>query len=387
MKGINPKILVWAREQAGFSKEEIAAHFKKELRIIQEWEKGSSGPSFPQLEKLAKKYKRPTALFFFSEIPEEKSIKDSFRTLPEKAISFIQPHLRFLIRKAKAMRINLSELNNGNNPAENFLLDDLTVGKKSIDTVAAELRDYLGVDLAVQRQFKKHDTAFRKWRDVLEKHGVFVFKDAFKDDDFSGFCLYDEIFPIIWVNNSMSYSRQIFTLFHELAHLLFNKSDIEMSSSDDIYLDNLSVHDREIEIFCNAFAGKFLVPDDAFSKHLKVNVDDYNLSVLAKRFVVSREVILRKFLNANKITSAFYSRKVGQWRDEHEAQQKRKTGRSGGNSNYTKRAYLGENYMEMVFSKYYQNNISTEQLADYLGVKVSRISKMESLIFEERARR
>lgn len=386
MKGINPKILIWAREQAGFSQEEIAAHLKKELRIVQGWEKGFSGPSFPQLEKLAKKYKRPTALFFFSEIPEEKSIKDSFRTLPERKIIFIQPHLRFLIRKAKAMRINLLELNNGNNPAENFLLADLTVGKKSIGTVAAELRDYLGINLDTQRQFRRQDTAFKKWRHTLEKHGIFVFKDAFKDDGFSGFCLYDEVFPIIWVNNSMSHSRQIFTLFHELAHLLFNRSDIEMSSSDEDYLDSLSPADKRIEIFCNAFAGKFLVPDDAFSKYLDRVVDDYSLNDIAKRFVVSREVILRKFLDSDKITSAFYSRKVSQWRDEYEAQQKRKPDRSGGNTNYTKRVYLGENYMEMVFSQYYQNNISTEQLADYLGVKVSRISKMESLIFEERGK-
>ena len=384
MQGINPKVLIWAREQAGFSQEEIAAHLKKELQIIHEWEKGFSSPSFPQLEKLAKKYKRPTALFFFSEIPKEKSIKDSFRTLPEKKIIFIQPHLRFLIRKAKAMRINLLELNNNRNPAENFLLDDLTAGKKSINTVAAELRNYLGIGLETQKQFRNPDTAFKKWRHALEKHGVFVFKDAFKDDGFSGFCLYDKVFPIIWVNNSMSHSRQIFTLFHELAHLLFNRSDIEMSSSDEDYLENLSSADKRIEMFCNAFAGKFLVPDDAFSKYRNIEVDDYNLKDIAKQFAVSREVILRKFLDNGKVTSAFYSRKVNQWRDEYEARQKKKTGNSGGNANYTRRAYLGENYMEMVFSQYYQNNISTEQLADYLGVKVSRIPKMESLIFEER---
>lgn len=282
------------------------------------------------------------------------------------------------------MRINLLELNNNRNPAENFLLDDLTVGKKSIDTVARKLRNYLGIDLKTQRQFRKHDTAFQKWRHALEKHGIFVFKDAFKDDGFSGFCLYDKVFPIIWVNNSMSHSRQIFTLFHELAHLLFNRNDIEMSSSDEDYLGSLSSVDKRIEIFCNAFAGKFLVPDAAFSEYLDREVDDYNLNNIAKRFVVSREVILRRFLDSNKITSAFYSRKVNQWKDEYEAQQKRKPGKSGGNTNYTKRAYLGENYMEMVFSQYYQNNISTEQLADYLGVKVSRIPKMESLMFEER---
>lgn len=119
-------------------------------------------------------------------------------------------------------------------------------------------------------------------------------------------------------------------------------------------------------------------------KPVPARSNNFTASNIAKQFVVSREVILRKFLDNDKITSAFYSRKVRQWRDEYEARQERRTRRSGGNTNYTKRVYLGENYMEMVFSQYYQNNISTEQLADYLGVKVSRIPKMESLIFEER---
>ena len=386
MKGINPKILIWARKEAGFSQEEIAAYLKKDLKIIQQWEKGFAGPSFPQLEKLAEKYKRPTALFFFSKIPDETSIEGHFRSLPEKQVALIAPHLRFLIRKAKAMRINLSELNNGVNPAERFLLADLSVRRKSIDVTTYELRNCLGIDLDTQRQFKTHDTAFKKWRLALEERGVFVFKDAFKDDGISGFCLYDEVFPIIWINNSMSHSRQIFTLFHELAHLLFHRNDIEMSSKDEDYLQGLSAEDRRIERFCNAFAGKFLVPDDAFSEYLDVVVNDYNLDDIARRFVVSREVILRKFLDVNKITSAFYSGKISQWKNQYEAKAKKNVTSGGGNANYTKRAYLGENYMEMVFSQYYRNNISAEQAADYLGVKISRIPKMESLIFEERTK-
>jgi hypothetical protein len=38
--------------------------------------------------------------------------------------------------------------------------------------------------------------------------------------------------------------------------------------------------------------------------------------------------------------------------------------------------------METAFSQYYNNNISTQQLADYLDVKPWRIPAMESLIFE-----
>lgn len=386
MQGINSEILVWAREQAGFSVSDVAEHFKKEPQFIENWEKGISSPSFPQLEKLANKYKRPTAIFFFPNIPKEESIEQSFRTLPEQEISHIQPYLRYLIRKAKVMQANLFELNNGVNPAEKFLLSTISVNK-SIDEVAKELRDLLGVSLGEQKRYETPESAFKAWRGLLEKYGVFVFKDAFKDEGFSGFCLYDRVFPVIYINNSLPHSRQVFTLFHELAHLLFGISGIEMLSNNQDSLDELSQDDKRIEVFCNAFSGKFLVPDSAFAQYLNSKTDEKTLADIASQFAVSREVILRKFLDNNKITSSFYRKMVGQWKDEYITQQKyKKNKKSGGNANYTKRAYLGENYMEMAFSQYYKNNISTEQLADYLDVKVGRIPTMESLIFEDDSR-
>ena len=89
-------------------------------------------------------------------------------------------------------------------------------------------------------------------------------------------------------------------------------------------------------------------------------------------------------MDNKKITNNFYTEKVKDWKYEHEeAQKHKKEKKLGGNPDYTKRAYLGENYMELAFSQYYKNNISTQQLSDYLGVKPWRIPKMESLIFEE----
>ena len=371
----------------GLSIAEVADHFKKPLEFVENWEEGESSPSFPQLEKLAKKYKRPTAIFFFSEVPPEDPLEKSFRTLPEQQIRNIKPPLRFLIRKAKVMQINLQELNEGGNPAERFLLRDLNVAGSNVDEIALELRDYFDVDLSEQEKYKNPRTAFKKWRSVVEKHGVFVFKDAFRDDGFSGFCLYDEVFPVIYINNSQPDNRQIFTLFHELAHLLFKNNYIGMTDTGNEYLDSLSDNDREIEILCNAFSGKFLVPDDDFTQHLDFAVNDTSLKNLANKYVVSREVILRKFLNNNRITSQFYEEKVAQWREQWSTSRQRDVKKgSGGDSNFTKRAYLGEIYMELAFSQYIKNNISKEQLADYLDVTVKRIPKMESLIFEKRSK-
>ncbi|MGK7889424.1 MAG: multiprotein-bridging factor 1 family protein [Leptolyngbyaceae cyanobacterium] len=68
--GIQPKILVWARETAGYSLEEVAQKLKRDLADIADWETGKSAPTYAQLEKLAYElYKCPLAIFFFPEPP------------------------------------------------------------------------------------------------------------------------------------------------------------------------------------------------------------------------------------------------------------------------------------------------------------------------------
>jgi hypothetical protein len=71
----------------------------------------------------------------------------------------------------------------------------------------------------------------------------------------------------------------------------------------------------------------------------------------------------------------FYEQKVQEW--------VKGRGEKGASGNYylTKKAYLGESYIELVFSRMYQNRISIEQLAYYLGVKVKNVPRMEELLF------
>jgi len=149
-------------------------------------------------------------------------VKQSFRTLPEYEIENMPAKIRLLLRRAQAFQINLYELYDGINPASRKITKDLSFDLSvSMAEMGEQVRDYLSVTLDEQASYGGPEDAFKQWRKKLEDSGVFIFKDAFKEDDFSGFCLYDERFPVIYVNNSKSFTRQIFTLFHELAHLLF----------------------------------------------------------------------------------------------------------------------------------------------------------------------
>lgn len=377
---VNPDILKWARETAGLSVDDVVRKLKRKritAETVLSWENGEGSPSYPQLERMAYKiYKRPLALFFFPEPPQEETPKQSFRTLPEYAIERLPERIRFLIRKARVMQINLAELYDNANPAPQHIVRDLSFDPGvSAGKMAATVRDYLGIDLARQRRWRNSEEALKVWRDALEEHGVFIFKDAFQVDLFSGFCLYNEQFPIIYVNNSQPKNRQIFTLFHELAHLLFRTGGIDTSLDD--YLVYLEGDSRRIEVLCNRFTGEFLVPRRDFEPRIKgITINDESIQELAETYHVSREVILRRLLDRKLVEQAVYEEKARDW-----AQSAKKSSGKGGDYYRNMGTYLGERYLGTAFSRYYQNRISVEQLADYLGVKVKNVPGMENLLF------
>jgi len=377
---VNPMMLRWARETGGFGVDEVVSKLKRKrvtAETVEAWEQGVQSPTYAQLEQLAYKlYKRPLALFFFPEPPEEETPRESFRTLPRGEIKHLDPRLLYLAREARVMQENLRELFDGVNPAKRQVCVDIAVHEnETVSDVAHAVRQYFGVGLNRQYAFKKNAEALSFWRGVVENHGVFVFKDAFKDDECSGFCLYDDVFPVIYINNSQPKIRQIFTLFHELAHLLFKTGGVDLRH-DDFVRDMRGVN-RRIEVFCNKFAGEFLVPTEDIKPFIiKKAITDQLLTRLAGKYSVSREVILRKCLDLNQITKSFYRRKVDEWNEERKATGASKRG--GGDYYNNQGVYLGIHYIEAAFGKFYQGSITKPQLAEYLGMKASSVNTLEN---------
>ena len=386
---VNPQVLCWARTSLGLSQEEVAQRMNKKATEVDAWERGETSPTYIQLEKLAYKiYKRPIALFFFPEVPEEETIEQEFRTLPEDELLNIPPWMRYLLRKARVLQLNLAELYGGVNPAKRKVLHDLDFAPSVAATdMAEQVRTYLGIELAQQQAWKNTEDALKHWREALEECGVFVFKDTFNPprrkgvstggSPFSGFCLDDPNFPIIYVNNNNAKSRQIFTLFHELAHLLMHTGGID--TWQDNYIARMTGDNRRIEVLCNLFAAEFLVPSHDFEARLAgVSINDRAIKNWASLYCVSRETILRRLFDQGRVSQQYYERKIQQWSREQ-------TGGGGGGGNYylTKGAYLGERYIETVFSHYHQGHISVEQVADYLGARTKNVPRIEEWLFNQ----
>src|SRR5208337_4106996 len=277
----------------------------------------------------------------------------------------------FLLRKAKALQMNLAELSQGRNPAPRLITRDLVFDDNvSIEIMATRVRDYLDVALADQYAWADDDTALKAWRKSLLDTGIFVFKDAFRVNEYSGFSLYDDVFPIIYVNNSSTKTRQMFTLFHELAHLLFHTSGVD--TLEDSYIPALPARQRRIEILCNRFATQFLVPERAFAETIAGrDHSERTAQLIAARFHVSREVIYRKFLEHRWIDQAEYRRAARQWAGQ------RQPGGGSGDFYWNTISYLGRDYISLAFNQYYQNRIDAEQLGEYLNTKPKNISTLE----------
>ncbi len=374
-EGVNPTLLRWARERAGYSREAIADAFSKEVNAIAQWEEGTAVPTYNQLEALAYRYyKRPIALFFFPEPPDEIEAKEEFRTLPDFEIDSLQPDTRHAIREGLAMRQALTELSDGKNPAERLVFQDVILSSQQPWQEAAyQLRAYLGISIEDQSSWPGITASLRNWRAFIQSVGVFIFKRSFKQHDVSGFSLNDQEFPLIYINNSTAKARQIFTLFHELSHILLKSSGI--TKTDTSYISALSGQDKSIEVFCNSFTGEFLVPSDDFNARYQKGQDpEITAEEFANFYNVSREVILRKLLDMGIVNQAYYEQMAAHWSDQFVVARGQGT---GGDYYATKAAYLGDQYMNLAFSSYYEGRLSVEQLASYLNIKAKNIDGLE----------
>lgn len=280
-----------------------------------------------------------------------------------------------LMRKAKAMQLNLAELTQGRNPSERLITRNLQFAPDvDVAEMAATVRQYIGVSVEQQQAWRGDDAALKEWRTALLNVGVFVFKDAFRLDDFSGFCLYDDEFPVIYVNNSSTKTRQIFTYFHELAHLIFHTSGID--NVRDGYIARLTGDAKQIEVICNSFAAHLLLPNDAFERAMAGRqATEATAVTLAAQFHVSREVIFRRLLDQGFIGEPQYLTAVERWN----AQRQAGAGEGGGSGNYywTKLSYLGRDYVALALSQFRQNRINEVQLADYLDTKPRNVGTLE----------
>ncbi len=321
---VRPELLRWAVDRSGRRE----AEFQKRFPKFVDWERGSTDPTFRQLEAFAKAARTPIGYLFLDEPPTDKLPINDFRTKPFSDIAKPSPDLLDTIYLCQQRQAWYREelLASGAHPLS-FVGSLNTTAH--FGTAAHLIRGALAFDVS-ERRFSRPDAAFRQFVELAEGAGVLVMvsgivgsntRRTLNPDEFRGFALVDRIAPVIFVNGADAKSAQSFTLAHELAHIWLGESGVSNVG--------VSTHpDHLIELWCNQVAAELLVPRQqliaAFDPSHETRVE---INRLANVFKVSRIVLLKSAYDTSLISTEIYSAIY-----EQEVQRFRSIKQSGGNS-------------------------------------------------------
>ncbi|MBM4060294.1 MAG: ImmA/IrrE family metallo-endopeptidase [Planctomycetes bacterium] len=366
-------MLLWARESLGLSVAASAERMGISVARLSGWERDppTERPTLAQLRRLADLYGRPLAAFYLPAPPQDPLLVRDFRRLSGSP-RLPSVELTMELRRAAARRDIAIEL--AEELAEVLPAFDVGVSRpSSAEAAARQARNRLGVDAPGQRGPRDAYAALRNWRRFVEARGALVFQlSGVPVTETRGFSSFHEPLPIIAINSADAPVARIFTLAHELGHLVRRKGavcDLTEPSAE--------------ESWCNLFAGELLVPAAALETivrplHYRTEWPDHELKRISRRFWVSTEVVLRRLVAIGCAAPGFYER----WRSRRAATT---MAPAGGPVPVPNRVLstAGSTFVGLVLSAFHADRISASTLAGYLGVKLKHLGALERLVIAE----
>lgn len=260
-----PQRIKEAREYRFLSVIELADKIEKSRQAVSQYENGTTRPTPEILSKIADITGFPIQYFFkaehaksasASEIPlyrgsatKTKSLKRSYQITAEwsnDVVTYLKQYF------------NLLEVNLPGN-IEFDLTNDIDTIEK-IEKASGYLREYWSLGKGPIRDVVG----------VLENNGFVISKIPHKVKEVEAFSLWYEKIPhIFYEGNRDTAVSYLFSICHELGHLILHQSLTEAEALDSIFL-------KSLEKQANIFAGAFLMPAESFgSEYLTSNLDSF----------------------------------------------------------------------------------------------------------------
>lgn len=364
---INPDIVRWAIDRSGLAMSEISKKLSIKEEKLKDIEKGKATLAFSKAKHLAKITNIPFGFLFLNEIPkEDKLALPDLRTIDSKELNEPSQALKEIVRlnqeRVDWYRNYLNELG----VEENYYVGSLS--DASIEKTISVLREKLVVNKP-----KDAKDYYRKLVKCIEDLGIMVIQDSnlghhtkpLNVEEFRGFAIADDVAPLIFVNTADSMNAQLFTLIHELAHILKGESGVS---------DNTISSANKTEQFCNEVAGEFLVPKKRFIEEWD-NIGKASIEViidsLSKIFHVSRHVVARRALNLGYINKLQYEKYI---HDVYENYLAHKEKSGSGPSYYTvKNSKLSSQLSQAVVSQSVSGKMLYRDAGYILGINPSKI--------------
>lgn len=372
---IKTSIIRWACNRIGFLYSELSA--SKDFKRLSNEKDGAVSLTLKQAEKLAKVLRYPF-VFLLLDSPvtdiDKLPIAD-FRSIEGKEI---KPN------------INLKEQIEYCQNQQDWFSDyvntcDLDVfkynGKFSLhddpQEVGLKLKEFLKITYKLSKNANDY---LKRLKIILENNGILVSsskvlkntQNRLSLSDFRGFALYDDNAPLIFINGNDSTSAQIFTLCHELGHIVLGQSGVS---------DVVKNNSKKIEKWCNEFAANILMPKndviETFDQY--INISQF-LQDATKLFHVSTNALLLRIYNLNLIDKDTFDKEWAKakalYKDYLKSLQE-SNGKSSGNYYKTVNSRLSHRLLQSLISSTSVGKTTFRDAAYLLGLKsVSTFDKL-----------
>lgn len=373
--GVNHQVLVWARESLAITRNQASEKTGITAKRLIQLEEGEKQPTLDELKELSKTYKRTIATLLLANPPKEKPLPTDRRTIDSKELGNYHEKTIMAVRKARPLAQSLVELR-----------QELGVGipkfslsaslKEQPQEVAAKIRKHLNLDEL--REIENINHALDSYIEKVESLGVAIFQLSLTQDKLRGFSIVDDVMPIIGIKRGGEQpTAKIFTLFHELGHILHNEGGFcDLSEKTSI----------EIEKWCNAFAAEVLIPtSELLQMEIVLEQKHTNNKIWAKKdlvrlgnyFNVGPLAVLRSLLENKLTTPVFYKEKHQAWNKPQFGRAKHPEGKNIAKETIREK---GRTYISLAFSAYDQNRTDLKDLSDFLGIRLSYIPKTRQLM-------
>lgn len=374
---VAPAVLVWARRSIGLDTAVAAQKMNVAEARLLAWEGGSTRPSIAKLRKAANVYKRPIAVFFLPEPPADFDAMRDFRRIPDSEEVDWSPQLHVEYRRAHHQREVAIELHEvaGEEPATVAVPEPNT----NPERLASQIRTLLRVSLASQQQWRSEYDALNGWVQAVEDAGVLVIQTSrIELAEMRGFSIAEQPMPVIALNGSDSVRGRIFTLMHEMAHIVLRSGGLcDLHEGD-------TRESRALEAFCNQVAAAVLLPRDEFiatALEFATSYDEWQesrLGELAVQFGVSKEVVLRRLVTLELASMELYLQRREEYLQAYrEARERQEEGPGFVPYLTVKLRDLGRGYVRQVMEAYQRNDISVYDATDFLDMKAKHFPEVQ----------
>ncbi len=363
---ITPEVLRWAVAESGLTSGEVSKAAGVEPEDLEDWLQGTESPSITEARKMAAALHRQLAVFLLPKVPQTTVPAIEFRHPIGQASRALSPVERRFLRRARRLQ-----------EAQAWLVRELERDTPRLPALSTEhepeaaartLRSQLGVEPSVQFRWKTPSVAFDGWRSALEPLGVTVLQFAMGEKSCRGFSLWDDAVPLIAVNTFWRDEARIYTLFHELGHLVTrtNSACTEATTTPD--------RRDPVERWCEEFAAAVLMPGESLSG-LPAATDIRTLATLAAQYRVSLRAMAIRLIGLSRATWTLY-------RDIPVASD-RKTGGGGGtgrNRREIREDEVGPRVTEIFVSAVQRDIISESQALDYLDIPAVEFERLRDAV-------